>query len=246
MSAFFQGKIYTLPLFPLHTILFPQFPIQLHVFEERYKAMITNCITQAKPFGIVLIREGDEVGSPAVPHEVGCAARIMAVRRFEDGRMNLLAIGEDRFRLLDYHAADLPYLLGKVEIIEDFPHLPNSFPRLVSELQERFRQYLALLSAHIQQTLPDFELPDDPTSLSFCVASVAMIPLPEKQRLLEMTEPADRLLAEMHWLNVQIEELETLRAQPTPTEDKEKHTLIARTLDINAELWQHYRRADRN
>src|SRR5690242_7909056 len=111
MSTEMPPTTYNLPLFPLSFVLFPEFTVQLHVFEERYKAMITRCIEQNAPFGIVLIREGNEVGASAVPYDVGCTARILAVKHEEDGRMHLLAIGGERFRLLEAIETEQAYLV---------------------------------------------------------------------------------------------------------------------------------------
>src|ERR1043166_5567751 len=121
MSADRSPEIYSLPLFPLKLVLFPQLMLQLHIFEDRYKAMISHCIERNQPFGVALIRQGEEVGPPAVPYEVGCVARILAVKHLEDGRMHLLIAGESRFRILEYSEADLPYLTGMVETLEDLP-----------------------------------------------------------------------------------------------------------------------------
>ena len=108
-----------LPLFPLNTVLFPTAPLTLHIFEERYKEMVSRCIAEDIPFGVVLIREGQEVGSPALPFEVGTTAQIVSVEKLLQGRMNLIAVGRERFRLLDTSHAR-PYLVGRVEFA---PHL---------------------------------------------------------------------------------------------------------------------------
>src|SRR5579871_1485068 len=126
MSPDESPSIYSLPLFPLHTVLFPQFTLQLHIFEARYKAMISSCIERNAPFGVVLIREGQETGPVAVPHDVGCMARILDFKQLEDGRLHLLAVGERRFRLLEYRETELAYLVGQVETLEDIPPVPEA------------------------------------------------------------------------------------------------------------------------
>jgi Lon protease-like protein len=107
-----------LPLFPLNTVLFPGAELPLHIFEPRYRQMIGQCIEQEAPFGVVLIRSGPEVGGIAEPHRVGVTARITRVERLPDGRMNIVGIGQDRFRILDTSTA-LPYLTGEVELLGD-------------------------------------------------------------------------------------------------------------------------------
>src|SRR5687768_16728850 len=105
-----------LPLFPLNTVLFPGMPLSLHIFEERYKEMITRCLQDNGPFGVVLIKEGIEALGPlAQPHTIGCTAQITQVQPLDEGRMNLIVIGQERFKLhsLDYA---LPYLAGDIAI----------------------------------------------------------------------------------------------------------------------------------
>src|SRR5512147_2655499 len=95
-----RPSMYELPLFPLNTVLFPGMPISLHIFEPRYKLMIEQCIQIAQPFGVVLIREGVEaLGPSAEPHQIGCSAQITQVERLEDGRMNIVAVGVERFQI---------------------------------------------------------------------------------------------------------------------------------------------------
>ncbi len=236
-------RIYTLPLFPLHSVQFPQFPLQLHIFEERYKAMINACIDSNAPFGVALIQEGSEVGAPAVPHKVGCVARILEVERLRDGRMNLLAVCEERFRILDTMEADLPYLIGRVEEWQDVETEVEDLSELTADLSDLFTRYLALLAAHASLPMPDVDLPDDPQTLAFCVASVAMLPPPVKQELLEMTNSRTRLREEIRLLREQIQELESGTATPwgtpSPEADEEGVTvLIARPLDSQSPHWQ--------
>src|SRR5437667_12828417 len=79
-----------LPLFPLNTVLFPTAPLTLHIFEERYKDMVSRCIAEDIPFGVVLIREGREVGAPSLPFEVGTTAQSVSVAQLVHGRSHLL------------------------------------------------------------------------------------------------------------------------------------------------------------
>ncbi len=241
MSEGQSPPIFTLPLFPLHCVLFPHLPLHLHIFEERYKAMINGCIERSAPFGVVLIREGEETGEPAQPYDVGCIAQILGVERLEDGRMNLLAAGERRFRLLEYTEADLPYLIGRVEELTDVPTPQEDAALLTAELSAMFVRYLSLLASQVGEPMPEIELPDDPTILSFCVAAVAMLPPLEKQRLLEMTATCERIEAELTWLREQIHELQTEGGESAPV-----HILVARPLDIESDRWQNYLHETRN
>src|SRR5579883_746066 len=177
--------IYSLPLFPLHCVLFPQFPVQLQIFEPRYHAMIEECLRNNRSFGVVLIRAGEEAGRPATPHDVGCVARILDTRRMPDGRLHVIAAGERRFRLLDYAEADEPYLVGQVEAVEDEPIPSRSLPGRTRTAKDLFVRYITVLAeivaerSHIE--LPDLALPEDPAELSFCIGAVAHMALPDKQ-----------------------------------------------------------------
>ena len=147
-----------LPLFPLDTVLFPGMPIQLHIFEPRYILMMNTCIEKGAPFGVVLIRKGAEAGGKlAEPCMVGCTASILHVQPLEAGRMNLIAIGQERFRIQSLHY-DLPYLVGMVEV--ELVGNPRSVQLL--RAMRRFRpavmRYLALLQAAEPETV-DIDLP---------------------------------------------------------------------------------------
>src|SRR3954453_11337770 len=97
--AFPEGPVpEEIPLFPLNTVLFPGMPLPLHIFEPRYREMIGACVRDERPFGVVLIKEGREVGEAAMPFEVGTLAKIVGVERLDDGRMNVVTVGTDRFR----------------------------------------------------------------------------------------------------------------------------------------------------
>ena len=105
-----------LPLFPLNTVLFPSLPLPLHIFEERYRLMIGSCIVTDNLFGVCLIKEGVEVGGPAEPFEIGTVAKISEVQREQDGRMNLMTFGTQRFKLLEITQRE-PYLIGRVQLL---------------------------------------------------------------------------------------------------------------------------------
>ena len=90
--------MYELALFPLFTVLFPGMPLHLHIFEPRYRLMIQRCLEANQPFGVVLIRKGEEAMGPlAEPYITGCTARIARTERLRDGSMNLTVLGEERF-----------------------------------------------------------------------------------------------------------------------------------------------------
>lgn len=200
-----------LPLFVLNTVLFPRMVLPLHVFEERYKEMIEGCLETRSPFGVVLIKSGQEVGGPAQPHSVGTTAHIVRVERLEDGRMNLMAVGRERFRVLG-HRHDRPYLVAKIrkwpsEIGDEYT---------VDEHGERvtslFAEYFRLLSALADQWSRSISLPGDLEQLADFVAARMDVPPPAKQELLEAPTVSARLEREAVLLG---DEIVKLQAQVT-------------------------------
>jgi Lon protease-like protein len=189
--------MYELPLFPLNTVLFPGMPISLHIFEPRYKLMIEQCIQTSQPFGVVLIREGIEALGPlAKPHLIGCTAQITQIERLEEGRMNIIAIGLERFQIHTL-SHDKPYLVGNVE---SFP-LDSGDYQTLAQASQRLRpwveRYLATLSQVAGDTHFDsHQLPDDPLSLGYLAAALVQIPMEQKQTLLS-ADHAHRLLSEI-------------------------------------------------
>src|SRR2546422_11144758 len=95
----FMSQVATLPLFPLHVVLFPGLPLPLHIFEPRYRLMVGRCLEASSAFGVVLIRAGREVGEPATPYSVGTTAQIVRHERLADRRLNLLCVRRPRLRL---------------------------------------------------------------------------------------------------------------------------------------------------
>jgi Lon protease-like protein len=108
-----------LPLFPLHTVLFPRGRLPLRIFEPRYMDMAKGCLRDGTAFGVCLIREGREVGAPAVPEEVGCTARIASWDMVQLGVLQVLARGERRFRILERRAQADGLQLARVELLEE-------------------------------------------------------------------------------------------------------------------------------
>jgi Lon protease-like protein len=237
------ARIYTLPLFPLNHVLFPQFLLQMQIFEERYLAMIGSCIDRNEPFGVVLIQEGEEVGEPAVPHSVGCVVQIQNVEHLEDGRLQLVAAANGRFRILDYMEGELPYLVGRVEDVEDLPETREGLEEQVAELTILFRRYLGLLADRARLVQPDLELPTDPSLLSFCVAYIIQVPLIAHQHLLESTDARQRITDELDYLR---DHVATLEAEREELEEEMRRATTFVPLEPAAERWKAYSAESRN
>lgn len=185
-----------LPLFPLNTVLFPGMVLPLHIFEERYKLMIERCLQEERSFGILLIREGKEVGGTAMPYEVGTTAIIAGVNPLEDGRMNLVTIGSERFRLRSLRH-DLPYLVGSAEPWPLSGAAADWAQEMVGPVQALFQQYLKLLEEAQGDELEVKEMPSEPRALALLVAIALQVPMPQKQHLLSQPTVAEMLWAEL-------------------------------------------------
>jgi Lon protease-like protein len=135
-----------LPLFPLHTVLCPGVALPLHVFEPRYRALVARCLDEGRPFGVVLIRDGREVGpGPTSIATVGTVAEIREAGKFSDGRYELLVVGVRRFRIESVTVGREPYLVGNVEELEDEIGDKLAARALTDRVTQRFVRYLALL-----------------------------------------------------------------------------------------------------
>ena len=172
-----------LPLFPLNTVLFPGMVLPLHIFEDRYKLMIARCLLEQQPFGVLLIREGEEVGGPATPYSVGTTSIITGASYLEDGRLNLVAVGHERFRLHSIRR-DLPYLVGEAEPWPLTGAADEQAQAQVGPVRALLRQYLGLLAQAQGEKLDLDEIPSEPRTLALLTAIVLRLSPREKQRLL--------------------------------------------------------------
>jgi hypothetical protein len=135
-----------LPLFPLHTVLCPGIALPLHIFEDRYRELVRHCIDTSSPFGIVLIRDGREVGGGSVSFSaVGTLAEIRQAGRYPDGRYDLLVVGTGRFSIEKVRAGERPYLIAEATKIDDEVLDEEEATRLANRATRRFVRYLELL-----------------------------------------------------------------------------------------------------
>jgi uncharacterized protein len=187
--------VYELPLFPLNTVLFPGMPLHLHIFEERYKKMIKLCLDRSVPFGVVLINQGREAYGPlAEPHDVGCTAQIIETQPLTGDRMNIVAIGQERFRTILLDRQKASYING---IIEPFP-LQGADNDVAISAGERLKPWLKrYLEALAVVGGIDFEapqMPDDLQTLAYLAAIALQVPNNEKQAFLSTeTTPVAQL-----------------------------------------------------
>jgi Lon protease-like protein len=185
--------MFEIPLFPLNTVLFPGMPLPLRIFEDRYKRMIRLCLEKSQSFGVVLIRQGSEALGPlAEPYEIGCTARIIEVQPLAEGQMNIITLGENRFRIVSTYSRD-GYLVGKVEL---FPLEEASSNEMTSHAQRLLpwvKQYMQILSEASKTDLEPEKLPADPVVLAYLAAVLVQIPPEQKQALLAEQRAIDLL-----------------------------------------------------
>jgi uncharacterized protein len=138
-----------IPLFPLHQVLCPGIVLPLHVFEERYRAMTRHCLDTGEPFGVVLIRDGREIGTKGVATlaGVGAFAEIREAGRYPDGRYDLLAAATGRFAIEAVDAHKEPYLVADVTPLDDDIGDERRAERLAARAIRHFVRYLDLMRA---------------------------------------------------------------------------------------------------
>ena len=197
-------------LFPLpNLVLFPHIVVPLHIFEERYKSMINGCIASGEVFGLVLLRTGADEESEETIHRVGVTARIVEVERLDEGRMNILCEGEQRFRIYRF-TQQTPFWRGAVDIIEDDER--NATEALYEQVAELYRSVVDLSAKLSGSQEAELVLPDSSTDLSYMVSYVLDIESEDKQKLLEMDSTAERLRMLLAHLTDTLRKLEQQRA----------------------------------
>ncbi|WP_199430177.1 LON peptidase substrate-binding domain-containing protein [Qaidamihabitans albus] len=212
----------TLPLFPLQTVLLPGAHLPLHIFEPRYRQLIVDLITETVPdrlFGVLAIKTSmvREVEELEHVHEIGCAARLREAERLPDGRFDIISTGHRRFRLLSIDSRSAPYLLGTVEWLDDVA-LPAGSAEAAAQLGEAVkaahRRYCAAAWEH-----DDWQLPPEDTDtarLAYLLATDCLLPLPDRQALLEERQPLRRLSLACRLLKREAGFLSALHAVPPP------------------------------
>ena len=175
-----------IPIFPLGLVLLPQKSLPLHIFEDRYKQMINTCLANDKVFGIVFF-SGKQFKT------IGCTARIIDIlKRYDDGRMDIITKGENRFSIKALFEKK-PYMEARVEFFDDQP-IENSELEPSQKMARSCIQLLKQINAMTAQySDADFNDRLDPKAVSFLAAACDGFSYQEKQRFLEMTVTVNRL-----------------------------------------------------
>jgi Lon protease-like protein len=202
-----------LPLFPLESVLFPGALMPLHIFEPRYRLLIRRCIGGELPFGIVLIRNGNEVGPGAEPYTVGTEAKIVAESPLPDGRSYIVTRGERRFAVEGLIADVEPYLVGRVRYLDETDGDRAADRARVA--REALGAYLLAVVAVTEDARGERALAGDlrdapPSDLAYRIAGSLAVDAPQQQALLELETASARLEAETRILNRETELLREL------------------------------------
>jgi Lon protease-like protein len=190
-----------LPIFPLNVVAFPGMTVPLHIFEERYRALVRDLLAEPEPrerlFGVVAIREGYEVGSHEARsmYRTGCVVQLSTVEEYDDGRFDIAVVGRHRMRVVatDTEAA---YLRARVEhlVTEPVdPELAVATAREAARALATFEEYRGLVSRLTGSDVMTGGLPRDPELLSYALAATCSFALRERQQLLESPTTAERL-----------------------------------------------------
>jgi uncharacterized protein len=176
------------PLFPLNTVLFPGGLLSLRVFEQRYLEMAKACLRDGTPFGVCLIREGAEVGTPATHEDVGCLARIVQWDMQQLGLLQLVAQGGERFRALDRRIQADGLILADIEILADVADSPvPAHFAACRQLLER------IVAEHGERLFAKPFLLDSSAWVGARLAEALPLPTTAKQKLLAMDDGTRRL-----------------------------------------------------
>lgn len=222
MDSTGAGAAEQLALFPLGSVLVPGMRLALHVFEPRYRQLVADLLNADGPgapeFGVVALRHGWEVGQLKDLHQIGTTARVTDVLPHPDGRCDLTAVGEQRFRIEALDTSSQPYLTATVRrLAEPDGELRPGLPAATRRSLDVHRRALIELDVDLGEETPPEQADGAPMSareLSYAVARLASLPLTDRQSLLEVPDTAGRLRAARSILRRENELLVRLHAVP--------------------------------
>ena len=189
-----------LPLIPLNAVLFPGEYLPLHIFEQRYRELVKYCIRNESSFGIVMIKDDDEVGDTATPCKVGTVVDLVDVSRFPDGRMNIMTAGRSRFEILEVEE-EFPYLVARVRMLDSLNNTNDTeLDDISAKTREIYIEYETLSNCLMFTWRPPSEIPQHPNDLAFQIGTRLRISLETKQELLEIATIDELLRREIEIL----------------------------------------------
>ena len=177
-----------IPIFPLNTVLFPAGRLPLRVFEQRYMDMAKTCLRDDLPFGVCLIKEGQEVGAPALPEQVGCLAKVTHWDMPQLGILNLDTLGVQRFAIEEQRIQENGLIVAKVVSVS--PEAPQPLPDTLLACAQVLRGIIAKVGERHFQAPLQF---DDAVWVGYRLVEVLPLKSIVKQKMLEMNDPIARL-----------------------------------------------------
>jgi Lon protease-like protein len=184
-------KRHEIPLFPLNAVLFPGSTLGLRIFEARYLDMVRECARSARGFGVCLIMQGQEAGEPALPAAVGTLASIVDFDTLPDGLLGISVTGGTRFRVQKSRIRGNGLVIGEVRERPDEPVVPVPIEfSLLPAILERLAEQAGLSWRNGPR-----ERYDDASWVGFRLAELLPLGDAERQHLLEVTDPVERLTA---------------------------------------------------
>lgn len=182
------AQMLEIPIFPLHVVLFPGGVLPLRIFEQRYMDMVKACLRDDLPFGVCLIREGEEVGAPATPQEIGCLVRVTDWDMPQLGVLNITVAGVQRFCIREWKAGDNGLITARVIPVSVEP--PQFPPDVLQPCATVLQRIVAQIGA--EKIQPPLEY-DNAVWVGYRLAEVLPLKLGAKQSMLEMNDPIARL-----------------------------------------------------
>lgn len=177
-----------LSLFPLKTVLYPDGPLPLRIFEPRYIDLVSECLRTGAEFGVVLIREGQETGEAAATYSMGTTARIVDWHERHDGLLGITVRGQQRFRILNSNVQRNQLTTANVDLLQDLP--PCSIDENLQPAAVLLQKIIERVGRYYEEITPRY---DDAGWVSWRLAELLPIDLPQKQQLLETEDPILRI-----------------------------------------------------
>ncbi len=185
-----------LPLFPLASVLYPGGTLSLRIFEARYLDMVRDCARNNSGFGVCLILEGNEVGEPSLPAAVGTLARIVDFHTTDDGLLGIHAQGFERFQVRQTRIRQNGLIHASVDWLVEVESLPVPAEcGLLATILERFHEQAGGEYARVER-----DRYDDAAWVGFRLAEALPLEPAERQLLLQLNDPVERLVQLMHYL----------------------------------------------
>lgn len=216
-----------LPLFPLPLVLLPNEILPLHIFEPRYRQMLTDIELRRNLFGVTFFEQEETFPDRPTIGSIGCAAEVRETNLLPDGRSNIITSGIVRYRLLEYVDAGTPYLTGAIEFFEDEKESDDQVQPVANEVFELFER-IAKAAFKLSGNRGSFpEIPKaEPEQLSFLVTAAFNLDNDIKYKMIEMTSTSERLTKLRSILVQAVDKMEanaeTVKAAQTNGHSKKK------------------------